>query len=511
MVKESNATAMRTPRDVWYLDSCASRHLTNNKNLFVNDLRPKCLDFTTAGGQILRAEGIGTIAIPLSDGSSLRLRDVAYAPDCDSNLISLGQLRESDITYVDNSKAMTLMQAGHAIAHAKRDRNLFVLELAIPNKAMQVTGRGRPTHLVSKNRKIRIWHRRFGHASNARIIRASKLLTGMGNFNNNSYDPTKVYSDSEQSVSDNNNDDEPEPAYTPDQASKASLLATPPDNDFDSLCTPCIANKQTRVILRNKSMTEVNEKLDEVHVDLWGPHYPPSLSGKTYAAILLDAKTRKSWVKYLRSKDEFVDVFITWLPIVKKQSNTLMKTLCADGGGEFISAKLKDFCDKKGITIKYAAPYMHEENGLAERGWKTIVTMKDSLLVDSGLPLDFWAEAMDTANYLRNRLPTKSWRLELIPEESWIGEKQDISHLKVFGSLVSVVIPKEKRQKSDIYKNWRGIFIGYSQDTTKHICAWAPKTQQILLVSEPYIDESEQGAKLLIDNPVDLSRLPSIG
>lgn len=57
-------------------------------------------------------------------------------------------------------------------------------------------------------------------------------------------------------------------------------------------------------------MTEAKEKLDEVHVDLWGPHYyPPSLSGKIYAAILVDANTQKSWVAYLRSKDEFVDAF----------------------------------------------------------------------------------------------------------------------------------------------------------------------------------------------------------
>lgn len=186
-----------------------------------------------------------------------------------------------------------------------------------------------------------------------------------------------------------------------------------------------------------------------------------------------------------------------------------MKALRADGGGEFISAKLKDFCDKKGITIKYAAPYMHEENGIAERGWKTIVIMKDSLLIDSGLPSNFWAEAMESANYLRNRLPTKSQREELIPEECWTGEKQDVSHLKVFGSVVSVVITKEKRHKSDVYKNWKGIFIGYSQDTTKHVRVWAPKTQQILIVSDPYVDESEQGAKLLVEHPIDLSRLPS--
>lgn len=71
---------------------------------------------------------------------------------------------------------------------------------------------------------------------------------------------------------------------------------------------------------------------------------------------------------------------------------------------------------------------------------------------------------------------------------------------------MSVVIPNEKRHKSDIYKNWKGIFIGYSQDTTKHIRAWASKTQQILLVSSPYVDESEQGTKLLLEHPLDRTR-----
>lgn len=76
MMKESN---MQAPRDVWYLDSCASHHLTDNKDLFIEELRPKCLNFTTAGGQILRAERIGAIAIPLADGSLIKLRDVAYS------------------------------------------------------------------------------------------------------------------------------------------------------------------------------------------------------------------------------------------------------------------------------------------------------------------------------------------------------------------------------------------------------------------------------------------------
>lgn len=117
--------------------------------------------------------------------------------------------------------------------------------------------------------------------------------------------------------------------------------------------------------------------------------------------------------------------------------------------------------------------------------------MKDSLLIDSNLPLEFWAEAIDTVNYLHNRLSTKTQKDEMIPEEAWTRRKQDVNHIKVFGSIVNVLILKEKRHKSDTHKNWRGIFIGYSQDTAKHVCAWAPKTQQILLVTNPYVDESE--------------------
>lgn len=79
--------------------------------------------------------------------------------------------------------------------------------------------------------------------------------------------------------------------------------------------------------------------------------------------------------------------------------------------------------------------------------------MKDLLVVDNGFPLEFLAEAMDTTNYLQNRVLTNSQRGELIPEEEWTGKKQDVSHVKVFGSAINILIPKKKIYKSDIHKN----------------------------------------------------------
>lgn len=88
---------------------------------------------------------------------------------------------------------------------------------------------------------------------------------------------------------------------------------------------------------------------------------------------------------YLQRKDNFVDVFQSWLPKVEVESGYSMKILRADSGGEFISVKLIFFCKKLGITIKYVVSYMYKDNKLAEQKWRIIVTMKDAILINSSL------------------------------------------------------------------------------------------------------------------------------
>ena len=104
--------------------------------------------------------------------------------------------------------------------------------------------------------------------------------------------------------------------------------------------------------------------------------------------------------------------------------------------------------------------------------------IKDSLFMDSGLPNDFWAEAMETFNYLHNRLLTRSKSYgELIPEEAWTNRRQNLSHIRIFGSLVFVDISHKKKSKSDFQKTWVGILIGYNTNTIKHFRVWAPQTR----------------------------------
>lgn len=69
------------------------------------------------------------------------------------------------------------------------------MQISQSSKLIITQGRERPTYFISKNKKVQIWYRKFGHTSNVRIIKNSQLLNEIGNFNVK-YDSTKVYSNS---------------------------------------------------------------------------------------------------------------------------------------------------------------------------------------------------------------------------------------------------------------------------------------------------------------------------
>ena len=85
--------------DTWYLDSCASRHICKNRDLF-SDLQPKNFEFITVGGEFIWSQKVGTVHLSFQSGK-MTLLNVTYTPKCDFNLILLGQLCESGILYHD--------------------------------------------------------------------------------------------------------------------------------------------------------------------------------------------------------------------------------------------------------------------------------------------------------------------------------------------------------------------------------------------------------------------------
>ena len=83
------------------------------------------------------------------------------------------------------------------------------------------------------------------------------------------------------------------------------------------------------------------------------------------------------------------------------------------------------------------------------------------MLFHAGLSKRYWAEAIATAAYVRNRLPTTAHHTCKSPHEVWYGHKPDISHLRVFSCTAYAHIPRQQRQKLD--KRCEKLrFVGYS-------------------------------------------------
>ena len=94
---------------------------------------------------------------------------------------------------------------------------------------------------------------------------------------------------------------------------------------------------------------------------------------------------------------------------------------------------------------------------------RTIMESARSMLYQSGLHVSFWAEAVSTAVYLRNRSPT-SYLRDVTPYERWNKRKPNVKNLKVFGCNAFVHVPHDKRNGKLDKPSTACILVGYPNE-----------------------------------------------
>ena len=86
--------------------------------------------------------------------------------------------------------------------------------------------------------------------------------------------------------------------------------------DFD-MCESCILGKQKKVSFLKIGRTSKAEKLELVHIDLWGPSPVASLGGSRYYITFIDDSSRKVWVYFLKNKSDVFETFKKWKAMVE--------------------------------------------------------------------------------------------------------------------------------------------------------------------------------------------------
>ena len=200
-----------------------------------------------------------------------------------------------------------------------------------------------------------------------------------------------------------------------------------------------------------------------MHSDLCGKMNEKSLSGAEYILSFIDDKTRYVWVYFLKSKDQVFEKSLEWKAMVEKSTGRKLKAIRTDNRGEFTSKEFEAHLMTEGVRHEVTIPKNPEQNGVAERMNRTLVGTARSILVNANLPHSFWAEALSTATFLRNRSPTKAV-CGMTPHEAWTGEKPRVDGLRVFGCQAFVHVPKDERKKLDS-KSRKCILLGHGTTT----------------------------------------------
>ena len=65
---------------------------------------------------------------------------------------------------------------------------------------------------------------------------------------------------------------------------------------------------------------------------------------------------------------------------------------------------MDEFCAKNGIEHTFSAPGTLQQNGVAERKNRTLIEMARTMLCDNNLSKYCWAEAVNSACYISNRV-----------------------------------------------------------------------------------------------------------
>eukprot|EP00795_Rhopilema_esculentum_P001877 gene1877-biopygen10409 len=231
------------------------------------------------------------------------------------------------------------------------------------------------------------------------------------------------------------------------------------DDVNEQVCEGCLMGKQHRNPFPKESFNRASEVLATIHSDVCGPINVESLGKSRNFVAFIDDASRYTHVYFIQHKREVLDKFKEFVNLTTNQTGKKVKKLRTDNGGEFCSKEFAKYLKERGIVHQTTTPMNPEQSGVAERMNRIIVETARSMLHHASLPTSFWAEAVSTAVFLRNRSPKVTVNKKT-PFEFWYNAKPNVSNLKVFGCIAYVHVADKNRHKFDA-KSKQVVFAGY--------------------------------------------------
>ncbi|GJX66478.1 retrovirus-related pol polyprotein from transposon TNT 1-94 [Tanacetum coccineum] len=170
--------------------------------------------------------------------------------------------------------------------------------------------------------------------------------------------------------------------------------------------------------------------------------------------------SRFTWVFFLATKDETSGIIKSFITGIENLVDHKVKVIRCDNGTEFKNREMNQFCEMKGILRQFSVARTPQQNGVAERRNRTLIEAARTMLADSKLPTTFWAEAVNTACYVQNKVLVVKPHNKT-PYELFHGRTPTLSFMRPFGCPVTILNTIDHLGKFD-GKADEGFFVGYS-------------------------------------------------
>ena len=459
----------------WLLDSGASSHMCPDRDEFskIDSLKDPIM-ITIADGSEVEAKGVGTVRVQLKTGEVIRIEETLWVPGLDRRLLSISALSRKGLKVIFSNLSCQIRSNAEVIAQVPRRNKMYVLDCSPVESAniCEETNREEKSRDGSGAADLQVWHARLGHLP-------TKMLNDMANC----VDGLKI---------------------------KKNRGA----EDDVKICEGCIMGRATVKTFPKSSYGQVKTKevLELVHSDVMGPMETKSQGGSRFVVTFIDDFSRYIVAYYIENKSEVTDRFIEYKTLMENQLSRRIKCIRTDNGSEYVNRRFSGVCGKFGIVHQTTVPYSPQQNGLAERINRTLTERARGMLSHMQVDKVWWAEAINTAVYVTNRVPCAS-QPSTTPFELIFGKKPDLSEMCVFGSKGYAHVDKSKRTKLT-KKAIRCIFLGYS-DHIKGFRIWDEDSKRVTYTRSAKFDErpppqyvqqydrsSDQGLRVVYDDDV---------
>nr|GEX64371.1 hypothetical protein [Tanacetum cinerariifolium] len=163
------------------------------------------------------------------------------------------------------------------------------------------------------------------------------------------------------------------------------------------------------------------------------------------ASFVTDDYSRFTWVFFLATTDETSGILKYFITRIENLVYHKVKVIRCDNGTEFKNKEMNQFCEMKGIMRQFSVARTPQQNKVVERRNKTIIKAARTMLADFKLPTNFWAEAVNTACYVQNRVLVVKphnktpYELFMADEGFFVGYSLNSKAFRVFNSKTKIM------------------------------------------------------------------------